>query len=171
MEPNLESGQPAIAGGEWLVGETLTTRGRTVTEADIVGFAGLTGDWHPQHTDAPWAETSLFKDRIAHGLLVVSSAVGLVPLDPNRVVAVRRADAVFKRPVHIGDTIHVEATVREREWLDGPFWSLRCLWKIVNQHGRIVTKVMIDILWREESEDGDADSAESLVGATSEVPA
>jgi acyl dehydratase len=161
-----------VDGGGWLVGETLTTQGRTITESDIVMFAGLTGDWHPQHTDALWAATSLFKDRIAHGLLVVSSAVGLVPLDPKHVVAVRRADAIFKRPVNIGDTVHVEATVRDREWLDGPFWNLRCLWKIVNQHGRIVTKVTVDLLWREESEHNGAGGAESLVGAASEeVPA
>ena len=53
-------------------GQTFTTRGRTVTEADVVGFAALTGDWHPQHTDAVWAAESPFGERIAHGLLVVS---------------------------------------------------------------------------------------------------
>lgn len=171
MEPNLEDRQPTAAGGEWRVGETLTTRGRTITESDIVSFAGLTGDWHPQHTDAPWAATSLFKQRIAHGLLVVSSAVGLMPLDPERVIAVRRADAVFKRPVQIGDTVHVEQKVLDHEWLDGQFWNMRCLWKIVNQHGRVVTKVTVDLLWRGESQEDDADSAAALVGATTEVAA
>jgi acyl dehydratase len=151
-----------------IVGETLTTRGRTITESDVVMFAGLSGDWHPQHTDASWAATSLFGERIAHGLLVVSIAVGLVPLDPGRVVAVRRADAVFKRPVRIGDTIHVELTVLDRQPLDGAISVLRCLWKIVNQRGRIVTKVTVDLLWREEHEHHEAGW---LDRSTSEVPA
>ena len=80
-------------------GQAFSTRGRTVTEADVVGFAALTGDWHPQHTDAEWAAGSRFGERIAHGLLVLSYAAGLVPLDPERVVALRRVgDAVFKQP-------------------------------------------------------------------------
>ena len=48
-------------------GQPFTTRGRTVTEADVVGFAALTGDWHPQHSDAQWAADSPFGERIAHG--------------------------------------------------------------------------------------------------------
>ena len=72
------------------LGQEFTTRGRTVTEADVVGFASLTGDWHPQHADAEWAASSPFGERIAHGMLVVSLAAGLVPFDPGRVVALRR---------------------------------------------------------------------------------
>jgi acyl dehydratase len=100
---------------------------------------------------------------------VVSIAEGLVPFDPDRVVAVRRADSVFKRPVHIGDTIHVEVTELDREWLDGPFWNLRCLWKVKNQRGRIVTKITVDLLWREGGDHDDAGSPESLLGEPSEV--
>ncbi len=88
----------------------MTSRGRTITETDIVAFSALTGDHHPQHTDAQWAAETPFGGRVAHGMLVLSYAVGLVPLDPERVVALRRIeDAVFKRPVRIGDTIRVEA--------------------------------------------------------------
>ena len=73
------------------VGARFTTRGRT----DHRGRRGraspaLTGDWHPQHTDAEWAARAPFGERIAHGMLVVSCAVGLVPFDPERVVALRR---------------------------------------------------------------------------------
>src|SRR5204863_9782764 len=71
-------------------GESFVSRGRTVTEADVVAFAALTGDWHPQHADAHWARDSAFGERIAHGMLIVSFAVGLVPFDPDRVVALRR---------------------------------------------------------------------------------
>ena len=84
-------------------------RGRTVTEADVVAFAGLTGDFHPQHVDAEWAAGSVFGERVAHGLLVLSLAAGLVEFDPNEVIALRGVrDAVFKRPVKLGDTIRVE---------------------------------------------------------------
>ena len=85
---------------ELAAGAAFTTRGRTVTEADVVSFAALTGDWHPQHTDAVWASESPFGERIAHGLAVVSFAAGLVPFDPERVMALRRvADATFQLPV------------------------------------------------------------------------
>ena len=94
-------------------GAAITTRGRTITEADLVSFAALTGDWHPQHADAEWASGSPFGERIAHGMLVLSMAAGLVPFDPQRVVALRRVrDVVFKRPVRFGDTITVHGQVK-----------------------------------------------------------
>ena len=90
-------------------GERFVTQGRTITESDLVSFAALTGDFHPQHVDASWAASSRFGERIAHGMLVLSYAIGLLPIDPERVVALRRvSDVVFKHPVYIGDTIHVE---------------------------------------------------------------
>ena len=93
-------------------GVRFSTRGRTITESDVVAFAAQTGDWHPQHSDAEWAASSQFGERIAHGMLVLSYAVGLVPFDPDRVLALRRvADAVFKRPVRLGDTISVRGSV------------------------------------------------------------
>src|SRR3954452_13432511 len=83
-------------------------RGRTVTEADVAMFAGLTGDFHPQHVDAEWAATSPFGERIAHGLLVLSLAAGLVDFDSDEVIALRPVrDVVCKRPVKLGDTIRV----------------------------------------------------------------
>ena len=81
-------------------GATFTTRGRTITESDLVSFAALTGDWHPQHADASWAAAGRFGERVAHGMMLVSYSVGLVAFDPERVVALRGLDAVvFKRPV------------------------------------------------------------------------
>ena len=65
-------------------------KGRTITEADVVAFANLTGDHHPQHTDAPLGRQGPFGERIAHGMLVLSYAVGLVDFDPERIVALRR---------------------------------------------------------------------------------
>ena len=128
-------------------GQAFTTRGRTVTEADVVGFAALTGDWHPQHTDAEWAKESAFGERIAHGLFVISLAGGLVPFDPARVVALRRiGDVVFKRPVKLGDTL------RELSDLGDEAGLAAFGWNVLNQDDRVVTRARVEVLWRKDGE-------------------
>ena len=64
------------------VGDSFTTKGRTITEADLVNFAALTWDTYPLHVDAEWASKTMFGERIAHGMLVLSYAAGLVPMPP-----------------------------------------------------------------------------------------
>lgn len=130
-------------------GERFVSQGRTITESDVVSFAGLTGDWHPQHADAEWAAGSRFGERIAHGMMVLSYAVGLLPLDPERVLALRRIrDAVFKRPVRIGDTIRVEGRIDGARGLDEGTGLVTCEWRIVNQAGEAVARAVVDVLWR-----------------------
>ena len=132
-----------------------TSRGRTVTEADVVAFAALTGDFHPQHSDAEWAAGSAFGERIAHGMLVASFAIGLVAFDPEEVVALRRLrDVVFKRPVRLGDTIHVEGSEGERRSLGDETALATWNWRIVNQHGELVCRMTIEALCRERAEVG-----------------
>jgi acyl dehydratase len=129
------------------------SRGRTITEADVVAFSALTGDWHPQHSDATWAAESAFGERIAHGMLIVSFAVGLVDFDPEHVVALRRLrDVVFKRPVRLGDTIHVEGTVAESRVIDDETTLLTWSWRIVNQDDELVCRALVEALWREPAE-------------------
>jgi 3-hydroxybutyryl-CoA dehydratase len=133
------------------VGERFATGERTIGEDDIAGFAALTGDEHPQHVDAEWAADSRFGERIAHGLLVLSCAAGLVPFDPDRVVALRKvSDAVFKAPVKIGDSIHVEGQVSSTRELDDEHGLVECRWKVVNQHGKTVLRVTVEVVWRAE---------------------
>jgi 3-hydroxybutyryl-CoA dehydratase len=133
-------------------GDRFTTAGRTITEADLVSFASLTGDWHPQHADAEWAEQSRFGERIAHGMLVMSYAVGLVPLDPERVLALRRlGDVVFKHPVRIGDTIHVEGRVEALNPVADDAGLVRTAWKVVNQRAKIVARANVEVVWRREA--------------------
>jgi 3-hydroxybutyryl-CoA dehydratase len=135
------------------VGQEFTTRGRTVTEADVVGFAQLTGDWHPQHADAQWAEASPFGERIAHGMLVVSVAAGLVPFDPGRVVALRSvSQATFKRPVRFGDTLHVEGRIAELTGGSADAGLVTFGWNVVNQEDRLVCRARVDVLWRRDRE-------------------
>jgi len=135
------------------VNGTFTSRARTITEADVVAFASLTGDFHPQHSDAVWAADSPFGERIAHGMLIVSYAVGLVAFDPERVVALRRLrDVVFKRPVRLGDTIHVEGSEAERRPVDDETALVTWNWRIVNQDGGLVSRVAVEALVREPAE-------------------
>ena len=133
-------------------GQEFTTRGRTVTEADVVAFASLSGDWHPQHCDAAWAEASPFGERIAHGMLVVSLAAGLVPFDPGRVVALRRVcDATFKRPVRFGDTLRVEGRIAELGAGSDEAGLVTFAWNVVNQDGRTVCRARVEVLWKRDT--------------------
>jgi 3-hydroxybutyryl-CoA dehydratase len=131
------------------VGSRCRTRGRTITEADLVAFAGLTGDFHPLHTDAEWAAASEFNGRIAHGMLLLSYCVGLVPLDPEYVLALRGFERVaFKRPVRIGDTIRVEGAVDSKQELDQATGLVVFGWKIVNQRSEVVALAKVRVVWR-----------------------
>ena len=130
-------------------GERFATPGRAVSEADIAQFAALTGDTHPQHVDAAWAAGSRFGEQIAHGLLVLSFAAGSMPFDPERVVALRRVgDAVFKQPVLIGDTVHVEGEVVSVRPIDDENGLVECRWRVLNQHGRLVLRASVELVWR-----------------------
>jgi 3-hydroxybutyryl-CoA dehydratase len=131
------------------VGERFATEERTIGEADIVAFAALTGDEHPQHVDASWAANSRFGEQIAHGLLVLSCASGLMPFDPERIVALRRVgDAVFKQPVRIGDTLHVEGEIVGLREVDDDNGLVECRWRVLNQHGRLVLRASVELVWR-----------------------
>ena len=131
------------------VGDSFATRGRTVTEADIVSFACLTGDMHPQHTDRAWAASSLFGERVAHGMLVASFALGMLPFDPERVIALRRVrDAVFKRPVAIGDTLHVSGRVERLAPVNGVSGIVEVRMEVLNQRSAAVARLAVEVLWR-----------------------
>ena len=103
---------------DFKVGEKTVSPGRTVTEADIVTFASLSGDWNELHTNAEYMKNSVFGQRIAHGMLTLSIASGLVMRTrgrpPVEVLAFLGMDKVrFVAPVFIGDTIRVESEVIE----------------------------------------------------------
>jgi acyl dehydratase len=135
--------------GALAVGDRFVTAARVVCEDDILGFADLTGDAHPQHVDPDWAAGSRFGEQIAHGLLVLSFAVGLLPLNPDRVVALRRVgDAVFKQPVKIADSLHVEGQISRTHELDPDHGLVEARIRIVNQHGRLAVRATVELVWR-----------------------
>jgi 3-hydroxybutyryl-CoA dehydratase len=153
--------------GELADGAEFTTRGRTITEGDLTSFSALTGDWHPQHSDAEWAARSRFEGRVAHGMLVLSYAVGLIPFDPDRVVALRGLEsATFKRPVAIGDTIGVRSRVEGKRPLDDGTALVTLALRVVNQHGRVVALARIQAVCRDTevaSRDGAGAWAEDVL--------
>lgn len=104
---------------DYTVGEKMISPARTVTEADIVNFAALTGDWHPLHTDVEYAARTPFKGRIAHGMLTLSIGLAL-PFRlgsyssylPKSFIAFYGMEEVrFTAPTRIGDTIRCEVEV------------------------------------------------------------
>ena len=102
---------------EFEAGQRIVTGGRTVTESDIVSFAGLSGDFTAIHTDAEFCKTTPIEQRIAHGLLVISIASGLAAqtgvLEGTVLVFREISNWKFIKPVFIGDTIQVEMNVLE----------------------------------------------------------
>lgn len=103
-------------------GYTVTSAGRTISESDIMQFAGLSGDWNAIHVDAEYAKGSLFGERVAHGLLGLSIASGLAMqlgfLD-RTVEAFTTLDWKFRTPIKIGDTIHMTAEVAKKKAMPG----------------------------------------------------
>jgi len=115
---------PAIRGmyfEEFEVGQRVISPARTVTESDVVGFAGISGDFNQIHTDAVYAEDTPFGARVAHGLLGLSIASGLAVRTgvlEGTVIAFREINNwKFSKPVYIGDTIHVEMEVTKTKAL------------------------------------------------------
>jgi 3-hydroxybutyryl-CoA dehydratase len=136
---------------ELVLGEWFRSRRRTITEADVMSFAALTGDWHPAHSDAVWAAENLFGERVAHGMLLLAYAVGLVPND--NVAALRRVSrVVYKHPVKFGDTIYVEGTVARLRPFSEELGLVTGRWKVINQDHTTVMKMELEALWRRKPE-------------------
>jgi len=130
---------------EFQAGQKITSTGRTVTEADIVAFAGLSGDFTQIHTDAEYSKNTPAGQRIAHGLLILSIASGLAAqtgvLEGTVIVFREISEWKFIQPVFIGDTIHVELDVMETKAMPrvgGGTVAIEL--KVKNQHDQTVTK-------------------------------
>ena len=126
--------------GEVAVGEVWESKGRTITEADIVNFAGVSGDYYPLHMDREYAEATQFGGRIAHGMLVLSVATGLMNFTEGVIVAFYGMDKIrFVSPTFIGDTIKVRLAAADKEDRGDGTGVIVCQTEIINQDGRTVT--------------------------------
>jgi acyl dehydratase len=131
------------------VGEEFESPGRTVTETDIVLFAGLSGDYNVLHTDAEFMKQSIFGERIAHGLLGLAIQAGLFTraTQPFATMAFVGMRWKFKGPIRIGDTIRVRAKVLAKKETSKPDRGVITLdRKVLNQRGEVVQEGETDLM-------------------------
>jgi acyl dehydratase len=131
------------------VGEEYVSPGRTVTEADIVIFAGLSGDYNVLHTDAEFMKSSIFGERIAHGLLGLSIQSGLLTRGAHdyATIAFLGLRWKFKGPIKIGDTIKVKARVSDKRETSKPDRGIVTqLRQVMNQRGEVVQEGEVDLM-------------------------
>jgi len=127
---------------DFTVGVEHVTRGRTITESDIMNFAGLSGDFIELHTNEEYARQSSYGRRIAHGMLTLSISTGLMTrmnLVTDTVVAFYGIDKLrFVKPVFIGDTIHVKKKVADTMAKGGTAGVVTFDTSVLNQNGEAV---------------------------------
>jgi 3-hydroxybutyryl-CoA dehydratase len=135
------------------VGETWHSKGRTITETDLVMFSAYSGDWYPLHTDKEYAEKKTpFKQRIAHGMLVLSVATGLQEMDPEVITAFYGIEHLrFIMPTFINDTIHVELEVTDLKDKGNGTGVVTFIQKVVKQTGEPVTTGVLKVLVNKEN--------------------
>ena len=133
---------------EYEIGQKFTTGRRTVTEADVVAFAGLSGDFNPLHTDSVFAAQTPFGQRIAHGMLVVSISTGLsqtLGIFEGTTIGLLEQSFAYKAPTFFGDTIHLEMEVSQVKPTSKPGRGIVTFQaRIIKQDGTIVN----DGLWK-----------------------
>jgi len=128
---------------QWEVGAEFESPARTVTEADIVAFAGLSGDYNPLHVNEEYCKTTIFGVRIAHGPLVYAIAAGLIfqlhLYDDTLIAFLGFEDLRFTKPVKPGDTIHARIKVLEKRESSRPDRGvMKRQLHVLNQRGEIV---------------------------------
>ena len=125
---------------DFCVGQKFVSKARTLTEADIVNFAGLSWDHNQLHTDAEYAGQTPYGKRIAHGLLGVVAHAGLTyQLTEDSILALLELSWKFHLPIYIDDTIRVEQTVKEvRESSKGDRGILTFDKEVKNQADEVV---------------------------------
>jgi 3-hydroxybutyryl-CoA dehydratase len=130
---------------EFQLGQRIITAGRTITESDIINFAGISGDFNQMHVDADYSKDTAFGQRVAHGLLVLSIISGLAVqtgVMEGTVLAFREvSEWKFAKPVFIGDTVHADLEVKEAKEIHRiGGGSVTIEVSVKNQHGDVVMK-------------------------------
>ncbi len=125
---------------EFEIGNSRSTTGRTITDADIVLHAGQSGDFYPHHMDEEWCKTQPFKKRIAHGTLIFSIGVGLSAGVINEVAMTYGYEKLrFIRPVFINDTIKAKVTIKDKRDHKKPAYGIVSeALEVFNQNGELV---------------------------------
>lgn len=141
---------------EFAVGDKMASQGRTITESDIVTFAGLSGDYNPVHTDAEFCKGGQFGERIAHGLLVLSVASGLawqLGFMAGTADAFLSLECKFTGPTKIGDTLRVSAEVAQKRSMPGSTGGMVMFnVEVKNQRDEIIQRGKWNVLVRSQSQ-------------------
>ncbi len=126
------------------VGDMFESQGRTVTEADTVNFAGISGDYNPLHTDEEFGKTTPMGGRIAHGMLAVAISTGQgnqLGIFEGTTIALMSQTAKYLAPVRFGDTIHTEIKVADKKESSKPDRGTVIFQvNVVNQDGKTVVE-------------------------------
>ena len=135
------------------VGQSFTSQGRTITEADLTIFAMLSGDWNPLHVDAEFAKTSSYGGRVVHGLLGPAIMTGFMHqlgiFDGSVIAMLNISDLTFHKPLLIGDTLHMRLVVTAvRATRDGKRGVVGRRLELVNQSGDVAQAMLSDVLVR-----------------------
>jgi acyl dehydratase len=149
--PKIKFKEKQVARGltyeEWEIGAVYETQARTITEADVVTFAGLSGDFNPIHTDAEAAKATPFGERIVHGMLTVAISTGMANqtgLMAGTTVALLEQNIKYKSPVKFGDTVHLRMEVTEKRETSKPDRGIVILAaQMLNQRDEVV----VDMIW------------------------
>ena len=141
---------------EWKIGAEFQTASRTITEADVVNCAGISGDYNPLHIDEEFCKQTQFGTRIAHGPLVYSIAAGLLfqlHLYDDTLIAFLGFDSLkFTLPVKIGDTVRVRVEVLEKRETSKPDRGvMKRLLQVLNQRDEIVQEGVQAFLLKKKS--------------------
>lgn len=128
---------------EWEVGKSFTTAARTITETDVVNFAGISGDYNPLHINEEYCKKTQFGTRIAHGPLIYAVAAGLLfqlHLYDDTLIAFLGFESLkFTKPVKINDTIYAKVTVTEVSETSKPDRGvMKRVLQVFNQHDEMV---------------------------------
>ena len=141
---------------EFELGQELVTAGRTITEADLVNFAGMSGDFNQIHTNAEYAADDTFSQRVAHGLLVVAITTGLIVrtgVMEGTVLAFRELSWKFSLPVFIGDTVRAVLEVTEMKPLPRlGGGSVTAKISVLNQNNQVVHRGTMVLLVKSKLE-------------------
>jgi len=141
---------------EWEIGAEFQTASRTITEADVVNFAGISGDYNPLHIDEEFCKQTQFGTRIAHGPLVYSIAAGLLfqlHLYDDTLIAFLGFDSLkFTLPVKIGDTVRVRVEVLEKRETSKPDRGvMKRLLQVLNHRDEVVQEGVQAFLLKKKS--------------------
>lgn len=140
---------------EFEIGAKYISQGRTVTEADVVAFAGLSGDFNPLHTDADFAGTTPFGERIAHGMLTVAISTGMsnwTGIFAGTTIALVEQNIKYTGAVKFGDTVHLEMEIVEKKETSKPDRGIiHIAAKMHNGAGQVVVDMKWTLMMKRQS--------------------